>query len=157
MSDSAQDGTKVWVVSIHDKAAQGYLAFDLNEILICLGDSAKDYHWLVADVECSGEAPPTGVLMPTEELLHRAEKFVQTISGLIVGLPNGGYSAQEVLSISEIRQFPASRACIAILAVDSSFFEILTKDYDHVRLLKNCFQDVRQEDPNMHFRQPGLG
>ena len=38
-----------------------------------------------------------------------------------------------------------------IEAVDSAFFDVMTKDQKQVRALKSRFKDVRDEDPERYF------
>ena len=42
-----------------------------------------------------------------------------------------------------------------IRAIDSSFFEVITKNHSHVQLIKECFKDVREADASNYFAASG--
>jgi hypothetical protein len=51
--------------------------------------------------------------------------------------------------------FPTSKAELAIVAVDSSFFEIYAKDPQLVTALQHHFKEVRLQDPASYFHVSG--
>jgi hypothetical protein len=166
MSGNSLSNSAVWVVSIHDAATQGYLSVDVKDILGCLGSSIEDYSWVITELDCTGEEAQSlcdavesrrgrGLVLSADELLAAAQKFKQTIDAKILGIPKRAYSQQELDLISDLWSFPQTQAQLAILAVDSSFFEVFTKDYNQVRLLRKCFKDVREEDSQNYFSTQG--
>jgi hypothetical protein len=164
---NAQDSAnpKIWVVTIHDREPQGHhLSFDLKEVLLCLGPGIHRYVWAILDLECTGkeaQAFCAGVeasrrsgkilMVSWEELIAACQKFGQTLEATIIGTPQRAYTPELLEGISDLTHLPKSPAELVIRAIDSSFFEILTKNYDHVKSLKHCFRDVREEDPANYF------
>jgi hypothetical protein len=155
----------VWVVAIHDRTPQGFLAFDVKDVLECLGSRIHGYSWLITELDCTGEQAErlceavarsggAGVVMSAEELLAASQGFVQTIDATLIGVPGGRHGPAELDGLRRVELFPETRAAIVIRVVDSSFVEVMTKDLDDVRSLKACFQDVREEDTQKYFAAP---
>jgi hypothetical protein len=166
MSFNHLENATVWVVSIHDMAPQGYLSFDVKDILHCLGPGIHDYSWVITELDCTGkEAQPLcdaversrgqGLMISADELLPASHKFFQTIDATLIGVPKKVYNSQELKGTCDIGSFPEAPAQVVIRAVDSSYFEVITKNYNHVQLVKKCFQDVRDEDIQEYFSTPG--
>jgi hypothetical protein len=155
----------IWVVTIHDKEPERQLlAFDTKEVLLCLGSSIHNFVWIIADLDCTGgEAQSlcdaveesrrsgTALVVSWNELIAASQKFDQTLDGTILGIPQNADIAKLSTVISDFSLFPRSPVALVIRAVDSSYFEVITKNYHHVELLKKCFRDVREEDSNSYF------
>lgn len=143
------NATYVWVLAIHDRAEQGFLAFDLRDILECLRPTIESFQWTAFDVECAGESfVAEGELLTTAALLERSKKTVQTIEGKFLAYDR---SPDLAMVRWDYSHFPISHAVLCIVAVDSSYFEVYTKSSDHVRLLKRRFMDVREGNPSEYF------
>jgi hypothetical protein len=138
--------SSLWAVTIHDKAPQGYLAFDVKDILGCLGHTVDDYLWFIKDIDCTGEMPPTGRLLSTEEILAASATMGQTIDATIVGMPRSEHSPSDLQRLNDLAGVSHTSVPLVIRAVDSTLFEVTTKDYEHVRLINQDFHDVRDED-----------
>jgi hypothetical protein len=165
MSANATANSSVWIVTVHDLAPQGYLAFDLRDILCCLGPVLYSYSWLITELDCTGaETEPfaqavarnreQGLVLSAEEFWSAAQKIQQTIDATAIGIPKKAYSSQELNGLRDIWRFPETQAQLVIRAVDSSYFEIMTKDYHTVHLMKQCFKDVQDEEANKYFLTP---
>lgn len=155
----------LWVVSVHDMAPRGFLGFDVKDILACLGPGIHDCSWLISnqdDLECTGEgrkplldavegSPAPGLVVSAAELAAFFEDTQQTIDGTIVGISKNSFSSKDLEALGEIERFPETEAQIIIRAVDSSFFEIMTKNPNDIKALKKRFKDVREEAPHKFF------
>jgi hypothetical protein len=155
----------IWVVSIHDREPQGLqLSFDTKEVLNCLGSSIWDYVWVITVLDCTGEesrsmcdAIEKGrsrgevLVLSWDELSAACQKFEQTVEATIIGIPQKKFNAEELEDIKNLSCFPRDSAELIIRVVDSSFFEVITKNYEQVQALKKCFQDVHAEEPANYF------
>ena len=139
----------VWVVSIHDKAPQGGLAFDVREILASIYDYTAFYEWMAYDLDCTGTHIGEGIPLNTERLLALSAQLKQTIDGCFVGYSTKCPSVDVVRQ--DVAHFPTSRASIVVVAVDSAFFEVYTKEIGIVERIKTSFRDVRDEDTSHYF------
>jgi hypothetical protein len=150
----------VSIVSIHPDPAQP-LAFDIKDVLDAFGPCLERWVWCVRNLDWLGEdsealcqqveaAGSAGLWMTSQELLSHARKVYQTIEGEFLAFPREvdpkTVTAQEL----NLRCFPASRAELAIVAVDGGFFEVYAKDPDVLSRLR-LFGDVRDEDPSEYF------
>ncbi len=163
VKDVDSDGAPTWIVSVHDVTPYGYLAFDVAEMLDALGPSVDDYIWEVTNLDCTGGEMASlcgavedakgrgGVRLSTFELRQAARDFGQTVDGTFIAIPRGQYSDEDLRAMLDLARFPETQAQVVVQAVDSTMFEVLTKDYDHVRLLKEKFIDVRDEEPVRYF------
>ena len=144
------DKSGPWVLSIHDKDPQGFLAFDLREILECLLPAIEPYRWVAYDVDVEGEfAIPEEELLTTAALLETSRKIAQTIDGRFVGYEDN--VDQATIAVDCSRSFPRSQAVLEVVAVDSTLFDILTKKAAHVALLRSRFSDLREEDTSQYW------
>lgn len=143
--------SSIKVLSIHDTDEPGCLSFDLVDILQAIEVSVQQYVWLVAEIECTGASVPTRTVISFEQLIQHARHIGQMINGAIVGWPANAILGGDFDLMTQIRHFPGSQAMIAIVAVDSSFFEIVSKDQFIVKQIENAFHDVRTEDPTHYF------
>ncbi len=83
----------------------------------------------------------------TDELLAALERSGQTIDATIMGSPVQCVTADNLQAVSDIFKFRTGPAQLVIFAVDSSYFDVLTKNPSHVEQLSKRFADVRLEDP----------
>jgi len=155
----------IWVVSIHDRDPQGYrLSFDMKEVLGCLAASIRDYTWVMTDLDCTGENAQSlceaveksrkrneALLLSWNEFLSACQNFGQTLDATVIGIPQEKVTAKGLEDIKDLSRFPRDSAELVIRVIDSSFFEVITKNYDHVEALKDCFKDVRAEEPANFF------
>jgi hypothetical protein len=119
-------------VEIHDKHPRGFLAFDLKEILRCLGHDALDRAWRCVNLECTGEAmeelealEQSGAAVSGERLLALAERTNQVIWGDFLGRRSG--EAADTLRIH---------------AIDGTVWEVFGDD-DCLGKVRATFKDVR--------------
>ena len=119
-------------IEIRDRRARGGLAFDLKEILHCLGGEATDRVWRCAHLSVTGEAAPalaaaeeSGTRLGGQELLLLAERITQTIDGEFMG-----------------RRPDEEFDSLRIHAIDSSFWEVFG-DQRCLNRLRSAFGDVR--------------
>jgi len=119
-------------IEIHDMHPLGYLAFDLKEILCCLGSEVTNRVWRCTGLEVTGEAMEefeaaenTGERIDAETLASLAARTNQVIWGKFFGRhPQDNFDS------------------LIICAIDSSFWEVFGNDacLDKIRA---CFTDVR--------------
>jgi len=139
----------VWILSVHDKTPEGHLAFDLLDIIKCLTSTIESYRWVAFDLDFLGDMFfAEGECLSTSELIDRSTKVEQVIDDTFLA-----YSHTPIAGSvrSDWSHFPGSSAVLAVVAIDSSFFDVYTKNVDHMRLLKSRFADVREEDPDRYF------
>jgi hypothetical protein len=139
------------VVSIHDMTPKGFLSFDLVQIVEALRNEVQNYFWIVEDIECTDRMPATGVVLSFQELVDLVNKVGQTINATILGYASMDHATQEQRAGTRLRDFPKSLTRVAILAVDSSYFEVFSKDSRITDLIRRAFHDVRVEDPKAYF------
>jgi hypothetical protein len=138
--------SQLWAVSIHDMHPAHYLSFDLQDIMECLLDIA-DFVWVAQDVESTNDVIQCRMPYTTDELLAALKRSGQTINGTIIGALQQDVMESDLAAVSDISQFRTSPAQVAIFAVDSSYFDVLTKSHSHIERLRKRFADVRMEDP----------
>jgi hypothetical protein len=141
--------SSVWVLAIHDRAQQGFLAFDTHDILECLFPTIESCQWIAFDLDFTDEPHVAeGELLSTGALLERLKKTVQTVEGKFLAYNERPDPAK---ARWDYAHFPESHTVLGVVAVDSSYFEVYTKNIDHIRLLKARFLDVREENPAQFF------
>jgi hypothetical protein len=139
-----------WVLSIKDMAPQGCLAFDLSDILECLMPTIGSYVWVAFGIDCLGQSfVAEGEWLTSGNLLERSKSTQQTIDGTFLAY-------KDRIDLATARRdyehsFVDSDAVLAILAVDSTLFEVYTKIAAHIPLLRSRFLDVVEQDPNEFF------
>jgi len=84
------------------------------------------------------------------DLLNQARKVYQTVAGAFLAFPRGLNMKSIAADDLNLRAFPSSRAELAIVAVDGSFFEVFAKDPELLTPLRK-FPDVREENPAAYF------
>jgi hypothetical protein len=150
----------VSIVSIHPDPARP-LALDLKDLLIALKPDWNQWIWCVRNLDWLGAdselvcrdveaAGPAGLWLTSEELYSHASGVYQTIEGDFLAFP------REVDPIAvngaelDLGAFPVSRAELAIVAVDGSFFDAYAKDSEVLAVLRQ-FGSVRDENPSLYF------
>jgi hypothetical protein len=163
-----QESTReIWAVEIHDLDERGVLAFDLTQLLDVLGPRAAALDWIVTaydpvtsgDEEVEGFAntvyearcatPRRGLRVSSGELYGLGSRALQTIDGQFIGVPPATQAA--VLELIEPRAFPTSEAELAIKAVDSSFWIVITKSEADIEAIRARFHDVREADRTLEL------
>lgn len=142
------------IVSIHDMDPRGFLAFDLADVLKAC-TTAQEYDWVVVDIECTGSPIPSGVVMSSRTLLEHCRRAGQTITATVMAFPNAASAPVGAVPAMALTDFPRSQARVAILAIDSSHFEVLSKDPDVIDQVRHAFRDVRGADPSQYFASIG--
>ena len=119
-------------VEIHDSHPRGHLAFDLEDILKCLGDEALARTWTCSGVECNTEKgrelerlADAGEQVPGRALLELAERTDQVIEGHFRGRRPG-----------------EAHDSLIVKAIDSTLWEVFGPDDCLVRI-RSAFSDVR--------------
>src|SRR5207249_1678352 len=126
MNTDNSPSSSIWVLTIHDRTSQGYLSFDIKDILVCLGWNLLDHAWVIAELNCTGlaaqsrhdaidnHAEPELVLFSTEELLAVCQKFGQTIDAALLGVPHKRYDRQALRVMAHLELFPETPADLII-------------------------------------------
>ncbi len=152
-----------YVLSIHDARSDGRsMAFDLRDVLCALGDIPKDYRFVLKELDATGpradeiaerlaSAAPLGLLVSADELVEIAAGLDQTIDAEIVGYPKTIDPSALTASDRDLAAFPTNCMALAILAIDSSYFEVYTKNVDIIEALERTFRSTRREDPESYF------
>ena len=154
MMTSNDPTTTINIVSIHDMDPRGFLSFDLLQILEAIEESVREYAWVVSEIECTGQPVPIETVLSFVQLVEHAARAQQIIDGTIVGCPASYLAAADLEWITRIADFPRTQARVAILAVDSSYFDVIAKDLRIIELIRQSFRDVRVQDPRNYFEQP---
>jgi hypothetical protein len=124
-------------VEIRDMHPRGFLAFDLREILRCLGSEATDRVWRCQGLDVTGDAAEeleateeAGTELSGDALLCLADRTTQVIDGQFLGRLPG-----EVVPSVRIR------------AIDSTSWEVYGDELciDRVRA---AFKSVRPAQPD---------
>ncbi|MCE9579651.1 MAG: hypothetical protein K8W52_41415 [Deltaproteobacteria bacterium] len=152
----------VHIVSIRDATPDDVLAFDLKDVLAALGKDVTGLRFAVRALDATGPgaddaaaqvraAGTRGLSLTFDELQALAARVDQSIDAEVVAYPAG--TDLETLSPSDLNlaKFPSNRMVLAILAVDSSVFEVYAKDATIEKDLAARFRDVRREDPTPYF------
>jgi len=152
----------VQVFSIHDHQ-ESLLAFDLKDVLQALNGQFALAAWCITVLECVGgerceeacqaveKSEGAGVWLSWDELVKLANQIDQTIEGEFLAFPREIEKASVTGQDLDLGHFPTSKAELAILAVDSSYFEVYAKNPEVLAALRHCFRDVRLEDPSPFF------
>lgn len=154
---------QLYVLSIHDEEQdRPVLAVDLKHILAALRTLAGDWRFWVNGLDATGTgaerlrsrmtaASGQGAWLSPDELQGCADSIDQTIEGVVLAFPK--HTAPTTLSAEdlEVSSFPRSRAVCAIVAVDSSYFEIYAKDSAVAERIRNTFHSVVEHNPLDYF------
>lgn len=153
------------VLSIHD-SENSMLAIDLRDILRVLEGYLGRWSWCVTWLDCHGgdgavlcekvqHSRPVGIWMSSRELLNFSKQIQQTVEGTFIAFPSGTDRHTVDLRELDLAEFPTSRAELAIEAVDSSWFDVYTKDPDINSQIRQNFRDVRDQDVSQYFASVG--
>lgn len=154
---------QVYVVSVHDEEPERpVLAVDLKHILAALRPVAGDWHFCVVNLEATGAgaeplhsqieaASGRGAWFGFDEMQGRADAIEQTIEGVILAF--AGSTTPETVNAQELElgSFPSSRAVCAIVAIDSSYFEVYAKNSAVVERIRQSFTRVISRDTQDYF------
>jgi hypothetical protein len=152
----------VWILTIHDQSPDGFLSFDLKDILLCLGPTVRDCSWLITDLDCVGEDTERicesvernkkkGLNISADDLIELSQRIHQTLEATIIGTPRKEALDSLRNGFTGLEHFPQDKTEVIIRAIDSSFFEIITKNQEHVHRLEKCFKKIREENPKNYF------
>jgi hypothetical protein len=156
----------VSIVSIHD-TKNAVLACDLDSVLSALRPYLDRWVWCITALDAAGR-PSTakvveemaqrvaragrfGFWLTSQELTTLAGQIAQTVDGTLLAFPAGTARTRRDEATLHLAAFPGSDAELAIQVVDSSFLEIYAKDHEIPSVLRQHFQDVREEDPHTYF------
>jgi hypothetical protein len=151
MSGVSNAHQPLYVVSIHDKDPRGVLSFDFGEILTSIREFVENFAWVVCSLESTGGAVRLRTPLQTLGLLNELAGSGQSIDGSIVGVNGTSLNGEALAAVSDLARFPTNEARIALLAIDSSYFEVLAKDREIIEAVRGAFRDVRVEDPIKYF------
>jgi hypothetical protein len=120
-------------VRIRDLAEGKYLAFDLKEILHCLGPRARKSDWLCSVEECIGHGDTdtleasfnSGTRIPGTRFSALANQTRQIVDGVFQAFDPG-----------------ASSPWVRVEAIDSSYWEVFSDDPKILSMISNAFKDV---------------
>ena len=122
---------------IRDADARGFLAFDLRDILACLGAEVTERIWTCEGVDCTGEGVEEifdvdyrGLAIPGARLVELAGRVLQIIDGTFYGRRPG-----------------EDTPSIVVRAVDSTLWEVFGGE-ECLRKIEDGFSDVRPADPD---------
>ena len=138
------------------------LAFDLKDILDALAAKVDALNWCITDVDCCGlgaaalcrkvdESAAPGLWVSGAELRALAASVEQVVDGDFFGFPKELRLEALATSDVETTAFPHNKAQLVIRAVDSSWFEVYTKDTHVTQVLLDRFRDVSVEDAHGFF------
>ena len=154
---------QVYVLSIHDEEPdRPILAVDLKHILAALHTAAEDWAFWVNALDATGvgaerlrsriaAASGPGAWLSSEELRACADAMDQTIDGVVLAFPKDTVPTSVNAEDVDIGSFPRSRAVCAIVAVDSSYFEVYAKDGAVAERIRSTFHRVVEHDPTDYF------
>lgn len=130
---------------IKDKAAVGYLAFDLREVLASLGPDALAWMWTVSDadggtLEAVGEGlSELGALARTEDRVSGSR--LSQIAGSIEQVIWGEFRAY--------RDPQSAEPLVRVVAFDGSFFEVHSEDEALIERVRSSFKDTVLNSPQI--------
>lgn len=137
---------------------------DMNTILAALGSHVDSWNWCVRGVDAVGPtaadfcrrvelAGDKGLWLSSEQLLAETAGIAQTIEGEFLAFPITVDPRTLHQNERSWINFPASPAELAIVAVDGTTFDILTKDG---RLLSNLRKQWQVTDQPITSYFPAL-
>jgi len=148
------------VLSFHPDPSEP-LGLDLKHILSALEGKLGDWVWSVKTLDWLGNeaeafceaveaAGPGGLWIDSHDLVAVVSGIYQTIEGEFFAFPRS-IDRREVGTIDlDLSSFPASKAVIAIIAVDGCYFDIYSKDPEVTSLLEKL-PNARSESPERYF------
>jgi hypothetical protein len=149
------------VISLHPDPSNP-LGLDLKQIISALDREIEDWVWCVKHLDWLGEngeslcqaveaAGAGGFWIDSPVLLQEVAGIYQTIEGEFIAFPRTIDRRQLGLLDLSLSSFPASRAVVAIVAVDGCYFDVYSKDSKTTGRLYERFPDARVEDPKLYF------
>ena len=148
------------VISIHPDPSQP-LGMDLKHILHAFDGKLENWIWCMKNLDWLGNgaeaffeaveaAGPRGLWIDSHDLVAVVSGIYQTIEGEFFAFPRS-IDRQEVGATDlDLSSFPASKAVIAIVAVDGCYFEVYSKDPEVTSLLEKL-PNARSESPDRYF------
>lgn len=124
-------------LEIRDMHPQGFLAFDLRDVLGCLSDEALKRTWICNSVECTGEA--------ADELEHVSSSAAPLSGSELLDLSNRIYQVIDGNFYGSLPGEPS--ATLVIRAIDSTLWEVFGNErcLSLVRLSFNAVKPARYE------------
>lgn len=120
-------------ITISDGDERNVLAFDLKDILVVAGHRALQSIWTISDVDVAGEKAATE--------LHRICDEHETVNGST--LLNLSQQVWQVIDGRfEATDITGGSPWLAIYAVDSSAFDVVTDDMQLLERLRSSFREV---------------
>ena len=149
------------VLSLHPDPSNP-LALDLKHLLSAFGHKLVDWVWCVKNLDWLGEegesfcraveaAGPGGLWIDSRDLVQQVRGIYQTIEGEFVAFPES-IERQSLgpLDLS-LSSFPASKAVVAVVAIDGCYFDVYSKDSEATNLLQKRFPDATVENAELYF------
>ncbi len=138
------------------------LGLDLKHILSALGGKLRDWVWCLKDLDWLGEngeslrdaveaAGPGGLWIDSRDLLDIVAGIYQTIEGEFLAFPESIDRRDLGAPDLDLSSFPASRAVLAVVAVDGCSFDVYSKDPETTHLLQDTFPGARSENLDHYF------
>jgi hypothetical protein len=152
---------EVNVVSLHPDPSNP-LGLDLKHILSSLDRKLVDWVWCVKNLDWLGEngeslceaveaAGSEGFWIDSQDLVKEVRGIYQTIEGEFVAFPRS-IDRRDLEAIDlDLASFPASRAVVAVVAVDGCCFDVYSKDSETLKMLQDRFPDAKHENPDLYF------
>jgi hypothetical protein len=119
-------------LELRDADSRGFLAFDLRDILACLGPDATERSWTCQDVECTGEGVDEffevvyqGEAISGSKLIDLSRRVLQIVDGTFYGSRPG-----------------ESTPSLVIRSIDSTLWEVFGSD-ECLRKVESGFSNVR--------------
>lgn len=150
------------VLSLQPKADVP-LSVDIKDILASLRPFLNRWVWSVRSLDWLSQpmddlpeqvaaAGVSGLWLPSAELCRHAETVYQTLEGKFLAFPSTLSPDTICADELDLQRFPASRAELAIEAIDGGIIDVYAKDRELVSILQR-FSDVREEDARLYFAQ----
>jgi len=138
-------------IEISDSDPNGFVAVDLQDLLMVLPGEAKHLWWSILEFEATGDlgpsknmldfenqikASPLGLQMQWDQLIGLANSIFQVINATIVGITAGnqfpGFVHSEITALSEI----------VIQMIDSSVWIVAAQDENVIRTIEKRFLET---------------
>jgi hypothetical protein len=152
------------VLSISDKRPNGGLNFDLKDVLGVLGPAIQEYWWLVTEFDCFGPGYDlalkvnatngSGLVLSGTELMEVAEHMRQTLDATLLAIPTRLATSEDSVRRLTSADVTFADVPIAIMAIDTSFYEVFTRREGDEERLRSRFRDVREGDPSFYIPTP---
>jgi hypothetical protein len=138
------------------------LGLDLKHILSAFARKLVDWVWCVKNLDWLGEngepfcqaveaAGPGRFWIVSQDLVNEVNGIYQTIEGEFMSFPKSMDRRDLGPLDLGLSSFPASRAVVAIVAVDGCYFDIYSKDSEATSMVHERLLDVTVENPELYF------